>query len=289
MAGLSPSSSYGQPRTTASSTALGGQRYNDRQPSTPPPGYPPGSTYNPIVGKWMLPAPVPKTQEQIDAAAREENDRTRNLEYERREVQGREDAAQFDRDRANREFQMAERTDNRRYRLARRGQRQSAALAALLQQGGDGAPLPPAADGAGAGGAGGAGGPLTPGVLPDGVVDKGRTGPPGGGGSGVPSAQDAGYARLKEREGLRLRSGINATKSAMGRRGLSGSSFESPAIAALVGGSNATLADFDASALADSVGRGREVEDRDFAARERRDTSRMDALLRLIQSGSPAY
>jgi len=119
-----------------------------------------------------------------------------------------------------------------------------------------------------------------------------------GGGAGVSpagAAADAGYARLKEREGQRLRGAINTTKGALGRRGLTGSSFESPAIAALVGESSGKLADFDAAALADTVGRSRQIEDRNFAATERRrehadsrKDARMQALMALIGNG-PAY
>lgn len=234
-------------------------------PKTPPAGYPPGSTYNSILGKWMLPPAVPKTQEQLDAAAREENDRTRALEYERRDFEMKEGDQRFQQAHAGRELGLAERTDDRRYRMARKGARDSASLAALVASGGG------STSGGGGGTAPGAGG--APATAP----------------SAATAAQDAGYARLKEREGLRLRSGINTAKASLGRRGLTGSSFESPAIAALVGESNANLADYDAAALSDTVGRARQVEDRDFAAGEQRNRSRLEMLLSLIQGGRTAY
>jgi hypothetical protein len=94
---------------------------------------------------------------------------------------------------------------------------------------------------------------------------------------------------------MRLRGAINTTKNALGRRGLTGSSFESPAIAALVGESSGKMADFDAAALADTAARGRQLEDRDFAATERRNEvagsrkdNRLQMLLSLLSNG-PAY
>lgn len=140
------------------------------------------------------------------------------------------------------------------------------------------------------GGAAGGDGPVASGgsMAPPAAV------PAGGATPGVPSAADAGYARLKEREGLRLRSGLNANRAALSRGGLLDSNVEGSSTGAIIGGSLGRLADFDAAALADEVGRGRQVEDRNFAAGERRrefDTNqqqqRLNILLQLL--GDRAY
>jgi hypothetical protein len=135
--------------------------------------------------------------------------------------------------------------------------------------------------------------PLAPGAGGGAVVPGAGGGPPAAVG-GDPA--DAGYARLKEREGMRLRGGINTAKRTLGRRGLSGSSFETPAISALIGDSAGRLADFDAGAMADSVGRARQIEDRDVVRGDRREEfqagqkdNRLQMLLQLLGVSGNAY
>lgn len=264
MAGATRPSYYGSPSITSPSNVsvpYAAQGVSTRRTVAPPPARKDDADYR---SSWLT---GDMTLAQIEALKK------RGVMDERRQ--------DFDMSHIDRTFGLTKATTDQQLEMGKKRAGLTDSISALLlgEFGGGGKP-----GGAPTIGAGGS--VVEPGAMPG--------APPAA--VGADAAADAGYARLKEREGQRLRGNINTAKRDLGRRGLSGSSFESPAIAALIGDSSGRLADFDAGAMADSVSRARQVEDRDVQRGDRRfefesgqRDNRMDMLLKLLGVAGSAY